>query len=87
MIEDLDKEELEKIKTPSRVEIHTYTTDCVNLHEFRSFLIEKGLDVGVYQTHHVQLEYFEVEFYNKDNLLIDVLTCPYGPPIGESNDK
>lgn len=75
-----------ELKIPVRVAFHTHTTDCVNLQEYVSFLKAKGLTVGVFKTQQQRLDYFEIEFYNKEDTKIDILVCPYGEPIGETNE-
>lgn len=84
---DSPNEVPEEVRIPTRVEIHADRTDDANLQEYRKFLMEKGLEVGVYLTQKVKLPFFELEFYNKDDLLIDVLCCPYEGSSNVNSNK
>lgn len=72
------------LRIPTRVEIHTKEVENANLKIYADFLKDKGLPFGVFKTLSDQAEVFEVEFYNKEDQLIDVLVCPYeAPPVKE----
>ena len=72
----------EERKIPKRVEIHTHTI-CGNVEIFKEHLETiNDLPVSVFKTHKQKLEYFEVEFYNTEDELIEILCCPYGEENG-----